>query len=465
MILALDLGTTNWKAALLDTAGQLRSLAHIPTPMVTENGFSRYDPLAMPEHLRQLLGQLDKTLLQKAAHVALTGMAEAGLILDRETLKPRTMVWPWFDQAALPLYDRVHAQPPFAGREGVTGLPNSFKYGIYKFLTLLEGGGHDPDACLWMGLVAYAATLLTGSCAEDVTIAARTFCVDIHKGAWDEPFLHALGLRERNFPRLVRPGETIGYIRVNGLGIPAGILLCIGGHDHVCAAHASGLFEQGGAFLSSGTAQVVLSMAGRSECASVLSFGPAPAGMPFTFLGSIQSAGGAINYWKKQLFPQEGFGALLAEAEKAPYPTRLMMYPYLTGSGAPHLNAHACGAILGLRDTTARGEIVAAAYEGIALETRYLLDHMPAAPARLICTGGLTRHRRYMQALADVTGLPVDVPALEEGTLYGAARLAAPLPPLTVQTRYAPDENAHARWTQRYQQRYIPMMDWIQMEE
>lgn len=465
MILALDLGTTNWKAAVFSQEGQLMALARIDTPIAVEDGFPCYDAHAVPEHLARLLTQIDPALRSEVRQIALTGMAEAGLILDRQTLAPLSSVWPWFDRRTLPLFDRVGKQPPFVGRENITGLPNSFKYGIYKFLTLLETGRYDTSNCLWMGFVAYATCLLTGETAEDVTIAARTFALNVHTRDWDDAFLAALSLSRQNFPRLVAPGEVVGELRHSMFGLPAGIPVSICGHDHVCAAHACGLLESGGVFVSTGTAQVMLGTRRESESVSGLSYGPSPAGAPYTCLGSIQSAGGSINYWRKLLFPgEEDYAVLLREAQDAPNPTSLTYFPYLGGSGAPHLDPHARGALLGLSESTSRGEIIAAVYEGVALESRYLLSHMESCNG-LICMGGLTRHRRYIQTLADVTGLPVSVPGMDEGTLYGAARLAAKLPPLPAEWTCHPDPVRHAYWTNMYNDRYLPLMKVTQQEE
>lgn len=459
MILSLDLGTTNWKAAVFTKDGALVHLARIDTPVTQEDGHPCYDPAAMPQHLAALLGRISPDVLAGVSRVALTGMAEAGLILDRKTLAPQSSIWPWFDRRALPLYDRVKDMPPFAGREGVTGLPSSFKYGIFKFLTLLETGRYARENCLWMGLVAYAATLLTGETAEDATIAARTYALSVHTRTWDTDFLAALNLSETNFPRIIAPGGQAGCLKESLFGLKAGIPVHIGGHDHVCAAHACGLLASGGVFVSTGTAQVMLGTRSETETASGLSYGPSPAGQPYTCLGSIQSAGGSINHFKELLFPDCDYDTLIAEAEAAPSPSGLLYFPYLGGSGAPHLNPHARGALLGMGNDTTRGAIIAAVYEGVALESRYLLSAMGGAPTGLTCMGGLTRHRRYMQTLADVTGLPVSVPDMDEGTLYGAARLCANLPALAPAWTCTPNAQRHAEWTNLYNNRYLPLMN------
>lgn len=471
MILALDLGTTNWKAALIAPEGRATALAAIPTPMTEEDGHPCYDPIAMPGHLRSLLNQLPTLEVER---IALTGMAEAGVMLRREGLQPLSMIWPWFDRRALPLFEKVKDSAPFAGREGVTGLPNGFKYGIYKYLTLLQSAPIAPEKTLWCGLVAYAAHLLTGEIAEDMTLAARTACLDIRaeNRVWDADFLANLGLTAANFPRITAPGASVGVTKGTDFGLKAGIPVHIGGHDHVCAAHAVDALATGRCFLSTGTAQVMLRPADAIDASTGLSYGPCPdygtgaAGMPYTCLGSIQSAGGSINYWRKLLFPGEDYAVLMQEAAAAS-PSRLIYFPYLAGRGAPHLDPHARGGLIGLTDDATRGEIIAAVYEGIACETRAVLHSMGHAPGEgIICLGGLTRHETYMQTLADVTGSPVHVPAVDEGTLYGAARLAEPsLPPLAIARTYVPDARRHAWWTRRWETRYLPMTHLMRTEE
>lgn len=467
MILALDLGTTNWKCAAIGLDGRLLRLAHCPTPVILEEGHPCYDPRTMLEQLTALISRARADSTEAVACLALTGMAEAGLLLDRSTGEPLTRVWPWFDQRPLPLFTACREKPPFVGRETVTGLPNGSKYGIYKLLTMRRAAACQGASLRWLGLVAYAGYLLTGCMGEEPTLAARTYAMDIHRRIWDTAFLSALSLPEELFPPLIPSGAALGCTKEGLDGIPAGVPVCLCGHDHVCAAHAAGALEAGDVFLSTGTAQVILTTAARctaEETATGLSYGPSPAGAPYTCLGSIQSAGGSVNAWKKLLYPQEEFDTLMAEAAQAPSPTGLIYLPFLAGSGAPHLNPAARGCLWGMSADTPRGQVMAGVYEGIAMETRFVLERMGVRPARLCVMGGLTHHHRLMQVLADVTGCAAHVPEMEEGTLYGAARLAAQrtleqpdFPALDGGTVYTPSEALHPRYTALYRERYLPL--------
>jgi xylulokinase len=68
-----------------------------------------------------------------------------------------------------------------------------------------------------------------------------------------------------------------------------------------------------------------------------------------------------------------------------------------------------------------------AAFEAAGFVTRHHLDlGAPAglAPRRIVATGGGVRVTSWVQALADCTGLPVDVVAVPEGGALGSAWLA-----------------------------------------
>lgn len=465
LILALDLGSTNWKAALFHQDGRLAALSHRPTPTVPEDGSPCFDPHALPDTLAALLSELPG--LDTVQAIALTGMAESGGFVELQTGRPLTAIRPWYDQRSIPIFDRLKDTPLFAARPAITGLPLSFKYGIFKLLAMKEQLTVPLDQVCFLGVVEQAALLLTGAMATDETLAARTLAYDIAARRWDASFLQALHLPLSVFPQVIPSGTPVGMTRGGVLGLRAGIPVCIGGHDHICAAYGADLLQGGGVLLSMGTAQVML--CGRhhfspDDAQTGLSFGPSPVENAYTCLGSIQSAGASINYWKSLLFPGCDYDVMMAEASAAPWPTGLTYLPYLAGSGAPHLEPHAVGALTGLRSDTARGTILAAVYEGLAMESRFVLAAM-GKHDRLVCTGGLTRHRRLMQTLSDVTGAQVCLPALDEGTLYGAARMAsgpqtgtARLPAMRLSETFSPNAERQAAYEQLYNGQYLPLM-------
>ena len=98
--------------------------------------------------------------------------------------------------------------------------------------------------------------------------------------------------------------------------------------------------------------------------------------------------------------------------------------PALAGLGSPHWDAAARGAITGLDRGCGRAHVVRAALEGIAFQTRDVVDALPAGVSQLRADGGATANRFLMQFQADVLDMPVEVAAGAETTALGAAALA-----------------------------------------
>lgn len=117
------------------------------------------------------------------------------------------------------------------------------------------------------------------------------------------------------------------------------------------------------------------------------------------------------------------------QAELAPLaPDDLPIWlPYVRGERTPlhrpDLRAELHGAALHHETDHLRR----AAYEAAGFVVRHDLDLAASTgcrPQRLVATGGGSRSTHWMQALADATGLPVDVVAVSEGAALGAAFMA-----------------------------------------
>ncbi len=101
--------------------------------------------------------------------------------------------------------------------------------------------------------------------------------------------------------------------------------------------------------------------------------------------------------------------------------------PYVRGERVP---LHRRDLRAGVHDVAVHHEpahLLRAAYEAAGFVVRHHLDLASAAglvPTRIVATGGGTQVPHWMQALADCTGLPVEVAAVPEGAALGAAFIA-----------------------------------------
>jgi xylulokinase len=114
-------------------------------------------------------------------------------------------------------------------------------------------------------------------------------------------------------------------------------------------------------------------------------------------------------------------------AEMPEEPSSLLALPYFTPSGTPYFDAVTPGAIVGLRLTTRRGEVLRGLLEGLAYEMKMNIALMAEAGIpvhEIYCVGGGARSDRWMQLIADVLGQPINRPQVTEAGCRGAAIIA-----------------------------------------
>jgi xylulokinase len=106
----------------------------------------------------------------------------------------------------------------------------------------------------------------------------------------------------------------------------------------------------------------------------------------------------------------------------------LLFAPYLAGERTPHADPDARGAFVGLELRHDRGALVRAVLEGVAFGLRDSLELLRAlgvAGDRGRASGGGARGRLWLEIVAAVLGLPLELTVIEEGSAYGAAILGA----------------------------------------
>ena len=103
-----------------------------------------------------------------------------------------------------------------------------------------------------------------------------------------------------------------------------------------------------------------------------------------------------------------------------------LFLPYLSGERTPHADPNARGAFAGLALGHGRGHLARAVLEGVAYGLRdslELLRELGVRPEVGRASGGGARSRLWLEIVASVLGLPLELTAVEEGAAYGAALL------------------------------------------
>src|SRR5438270_13690573 len=115
-------------------------------------------------------------------------------------------------------------------------------------------------------------------------------------------------------------------------------------------------------------------------------------------------------------------------AESVPDTGDVYFVPALVGLGAPHWDPYARGVIVGITRGTTKAHIARAAVEAMAFQARDVIEAMQADAGTSIrvlkADGGASVNDALLQFQADLLGVPVARPTIQETTALGAAYLA-----------------------------------------
>lgn len=485
-LLGVDVGTTHCKAGLFDANGSLIMLARRPTPTRhAKDGTSFYDLDALWQTVAAAIGEAAaRATPSQIIALGVASMAETGLLLDRHTGEARTLLIPWFDRTAAPYVEQIGQASDRFERFCATGQYPNFKSALAKLLALRA---HDPallDDAVWLSTADYIVYRLTGAWRTDPTLAVRTYAFRIDHGGWDTAWLRRWKVGPDLFPTVEPSGTPAGTVRpdvARRIGVGDGTTAAVAGHDHVCAALAGGAVDPGTVFDSMGTAETLIGALeerplGRKAYESGLGYGRHVVQKRLYWMGGSSASGGSVEWLRALLgdpaLTYADLDALVAQAGSDP--TGIVYVPYLLGSGTPHPDAQATGALVGLRATHTRAHIAKAVLEGTAYELEFIrraAEHAAGTPIRsVVAAGGGTRNRHWMQIKADVGGVPVEVLGVPEATVWGAALLAgigcgvysdAAAAVAATQrqprTTFTPEPLRHAAYRRVYEQVYVPI--------
>jgi xylulokinase len=226
-------------------------------------------------------------------------------------------------------------------------------------------------------------------------------------GRWDPEVLAAAGVDESRLPAIVPDRVPVAEVD--------GVLLDPGGIDVMCERLVSGATEPGDVLVLCGSTLITIVRlpAGSPVPPGIQAFPDATGAITAT---TASNAGGLFLDWVDRVVAP-------ARTEPAPGPVPVWS-PYLRGERTPWEDPTRRAALVGLDIGHDAAALRRAAHEASAFVVRHHLDLLAAPATRIVAVGGGTTSPGWMQALADATGLPVDVQAVPDGAAMGAAFLA-----------------------------------------
>jgi xylulokinase len=236
---------------------------------------------------------------------------------------------------------------------------------------------------------------------------------------------------------LAASGTALGPVRqeiLDQTGLAGRPVVGVGGHDHLCGTYAAGLTAPGILMDSLGTAEfATLSIPGPLRDAALVRQGFIQGAMAthraLNYVGAgINASGGAIE-WFRAVSGGAAHEILIGEAARvAPGSSGVLFLPHLVFTPPPDLDPKGRGAFLGLTPDAGRGALYRAVLEGLAMQTRLMVDTMAAAPGierphQIRVIGGNSRNALFLAIKAAVFGRPLLVVEEPEATSLGAALL------------------------------------------
>jgi xylulokinase len=404
----VDVGTTGVKAVAITPSGEVVARTEEGYPLsMPHPSWSEQDPEDWWRATQSALGSLGV----EAAGIGLSGQMHGLVCLgdDDRVLRPAIL---WNDQRTgaecTEIEERVGLERliELTGNRALTG------FTAPKLLWLRR---HEPEV---YGSVArivlpkdYVRLRLTGEHAIDAADASGTLLFDVAARRWSEEVLEALELERGWLPPVSESTEIAG----------AG--------DQQAAALGVGVVEPGMLAVTVGTSGVVfaaLQQYRHDIRARVHAFCHALPGR-WEAMGVMLSAAGSLGWLREAIAPEVGYEELIAEAERWPPGAEgLTFLPYLAGERTPHADPLARAMFEGLSLRHDRGALVRAVLEGVAYGLRdslELLRELGVEPQAARVSGGAARSRLWLEIIASVLGLPLELTVVEEGSAYGAALL------------------------------------------
>ena len=285
---------------------------------------------------------------------------------------------------------------------------------------------------------AYLVHKLTGKATIDIyTAGGYAPLFDVCERAWVQEAADWITPLER-LPRAFWSHEVVGEVTVEAArqtGLAAGTPVVAGTTDAAAEAISAGVADFDDMMLMLGSS--VFYIMKTRELVTTQHFWSSNflEEGAFAFLGGM-STSGSLTVWFRDQFMEaqrtngeDPFTKLAESAATSPAGSNgLILLPYFEGERTPLHDPRAKGLWFGLSLKHTKGDLYRSILEGVAFGIRHNLEIMQqehVQPKRILAVGGGTKNPLWLQIIADVCHLRLDVPEQQIGASYGDAFLAA----------------------------------------
>ena len=439
-ILSIDQGTTSTRSMVFDSEFKIIGSSQKEfKQFFPKDGCVEHDPLEIMDTVYTTV----KETIENAS-IGIDEILSIGIVNQRETVvlwnkitgKPIYNAIVWQDRRTAGYCNKLKEQGHADDILNITGLIVDSYFSATKIKWLLDNISEARELAnkgeLLFGTIdTWIIWNLTNgkNHVTDATNASRTMIYDIKKNVWSTKLLKLFDIPEDILPEVKDCADDFGLASLFDKEIKIGGVA----GDQQAAAIGQACLSPGSVKSTYGTGCFMIMNTGEdlkvstNKLLSTIAY-RIDGKTYYALEGSIFIAGAAVQWLRDSL-------KIISDAQEtndlynqADTSQKIYLVPAFSGLGAPYWDGEARGSMFGLTRNTGIPEMVKAAIDSVAYQTKDLLLAMEKDSGMKInvirVDGGMVNNESFVQFLSSLLLTNVDRPTIIETTSLGAAYLA-----------------------------------------
>ena len=431
--IGIDLGTSAMKLLLVNAEGEILNTVTEEYPLFFPHpGWSEQRPedwrIALFSGVKKLLEGFDGS---EVAGIGVGGQMHGLVALDESdnVIRPAIL---WNDSRTDKETEYLNT---VIGRDKLSALTANIAFAGFTAPKILWMRNNEPENFRKIAKIMlpkdYINYVLTGVHACDFSDASGMLLLDVEHRRWSREMLDICGISENVMPALFESYEVIGTVKPEAarlLGLGDNVKVVAGAGDNAAAAVGTGTVGDGECNISLGTSGTIFISGDRfgvDPMNSLHSFCHADGS--YHLMGCMLSAASCNKWFCEEILGTSDFASEQTGMMERLGDNRVFFLPYLMGERSPINDTDVRGTFVGLSLDTSRADMVQAVLEGVAFAIRDSFEVAKSIGYDIrrskICGGG-AKSPVWRKIMANVLGIPLDIPKTEQGPGMGGAMLA-----------------------------------------
>lgn len=418
MILTIDYGTTNLKAALIDKEGQFYNYHNEEIPHIIDGDINETDSSIYLNFLINYLKTIDKSLIE-AIIISSNGPSFLSLYSELSYKNGKII----FDYSNTRLWQDKRGK---SYSKVVSDYAKTYIDGSFFLPSILNIKNNEKEhynkTKSFLTIDGFINYFLT---KKLTTVNNANLLLKYY---WDDNSLNFFDLDKTKFPNFIKCGEVIGEIDKEVselLNLDKNIKVIAGGSDFYYSLIGSNITKENTIADINGTSEGINLCTNKYiEDNRFLCYEHPMKGY-YNLSGVISNSGVAID-WIKNILQIDDFSELYKLAEKANN-NSIVFLPFLNGERAPIWNPEATATFFNLESNSKREEIAKSVIEGTIFSFKSVIEEFTKLDCKIEkihTTTNKTDLEFYYQLKSDILNKEIIVYQTKSTELFGLAIMA-----------------------------------------